>query len=241
MSYLGVTLVSRVARQLADISLESEAGAYIGAEDELIERLGVSRPTLRQAAKIAENERMISVRRGVRGGFYAARPDVTDAMRTLNRFLRLQGAGVKHLGVLRSIHVEAAGLASACDDPDLRARLGELVAEADRCDDARAMMALDTRFAAHLAVMSGNPVAELIVGLSYTFGRDEQGVFLYAEPAQRAAMRPSYKAIAAAVLAGDAALARFESERRIALLHRWIDEADVADLRPITDLKLAPD
>ena len=56
------SLVARTARELAELSLAHEDGDFIGAEDDLLSRLGVSRPTLRQAAKIAENDRLIGRR-----------------------------------------------------------------------------------------------------------------------------------------------------------------------------------
>src|SRR6476469_11201558 len=88
------TLVARTAHALAKLSLESEEGAFLGPEDELLVRLGISRPTFRQAAKMVENDRLITVRRGVKGGFYVSRPDAADAIRTLTRYLRLNGANL---------------------------------------------------------------------------------------------------------------------------------------------------
>lgn len=80
LSDIGSSRVAHTARLLAALSLATGAGDFLGAEDELLARLGVSRPTLRQAAKIVENERLISVRRGTKGGLYAARPDVADVL-----------------------------------------------------------------------------------------------------------------------------------------------------------------
>lgn len=229
----GKSLVSRVARQLAELSMDSEDGCYIGGEDELLQRLGVSRPTLRQAAKIAETERMISVRRGVRGGFYAARPDVADAIRTINRYLRLQGAQLKDLRIVESVPQEAARLAAACTDEAQRAQLAALVAEAvTDTGTAKATMQYDARFMAHIAAMSGNPAAELIMGMTYAFGWEEQGIFLYTEQAQRDQMRALFIAIGEAILAGDGDLARFQMQRRLQLVHGWIAAAEPSQLGP---------
>ena len=86
------TLVAKTARRLAELSLASDAGAYLGAEADLLQQLEISRPTLRQAAKIVESDRLISVRRGVKGGFYAERPNAQDAIKALARYLRMNGA-----------------------------------------------------------------------------------------------------------------------------------------------------
>ena len=62
------TRVDRTASALADLSLAGESGRFLGSEDELLLRFGVSRPTLRQAAKMVANDRLITVRRGTGGG-----------------------------------------------------------------------------------------------------------------------------------------------------------------------------
>lgn len=225
MTGSGRTLVARVAHQLAELSLDAEAGSYIGGEDELLERLRVSRPTLRQAAKIAENERMISVRRGVRGGFYATRPEVSDAMRTITRYLRLQGAGLEHVQVIESLQLDAAGLAAGCTDPEMRARLVEITAAAGACTDAIGMMRADIAFAEHVAAMSGNPVVQLMVNLIYAFGREAVSIDIYSDQAERDEMQHHFNAVCAAIMAGDAELARFETNRRIKAVRGMIQQA----------------
>ncbi len=232
----GGTLVSRVARQLSALSVEAADGDFIGAEDELLNRLGISRPTLRQAAKIAESEGMISVRRGLRGGFYAARPRVADAIRALNRYLRLQGATIRDLTMTNAVTLESAHAAASCTDAALRATLTGLVEEARGCATARGMMDIDTRFARTLAAMSGNPVIEVMVAMSYSFGLEEQGVYLYVDEDQRELARGWFAAIADAVISGDGELARFMMQRRLNTVLEWIDQADDARFGPVGEL-----
>src|SRR3546814_13320098 len=86
------TLASRTARALADLSLAAAPGDHLGAEDDLLQRFGVRRPTLRQAAKLGERDRLISIRRGIKGGYFAERPDDRSAIQLLARFPRLRGA-----------------------------------------------------------------------------------------------------------------------------------------------------
>lgn len=232
----GGTLVSRVARQLSAFSMAVPDGAFIGAEDDLLGRLGISRPTLRQAAKIAESEGMISVRRGIRGGFYAARPRVADAIRALNRYLRLQGATIRDLGVTNSVVLEAARAAATCTDAAQRDALAALVDEARAIHTAKGMIDIDTRFARTLAAMSGNPVIEVMIAMSYSFGLEEQGVYLYDEEEHRELARGWFAAIADAVLAGDGELALFMMQRRLTAVLEWIDLADDTRLGPVGEL-----
>ncbi|WRD77681.1 FCD domain-containing protein [Sphingobium baderi] len=234
----GGTLVARVVRELSALSLQCEEGAYLGAEDDLIAKLGVSRPTLKQAAKIAESERMISVRRGIRGGFYAARPNVNDSIRAINRYLRLRGVTLRELAVTGAISEEAAGFAAQCDDAGLRTQLKAMLVEARECIAPRALLDFDTRFVGHLAVMSGNPVIEVIVAMSYSFGRDEQGIYLYANEEQQAVAREHFDAIGQAVLKRDSELARFMMRRRLAVIGEWIGGADASQFGPINQLEI---
>ncbi|MEX6725415.1 FadR/GntR family transcriptional regulator [Parapedomonas caeni] len=217
------TLVARTARALAKLSLEHEAGAFIGGEDDLLHRLGVSRPTLRQAAKIAENDRLISVRRGIRGGFYASRPDASDAIRTLARYLRLKGATLLDImAVSRLVSEEAAALACACEDRGLREMLEQFDADIDQADSVAAMIAAEAELARLVALMSGNPAIELVMAIGYSFGMEEQGTGLYRDPEQRAEARKLQHGLCRAILDHDADIARLMMRRRSGAMAAWI-------------------
>jgi DNA-binding FadR family transcriptional regulator len=220
------TLVVRTARELAKLSMAHEDGAFIGAEDELLARLGISRPTLRQAAKIAENDRLITVRRGIRGGFYASRPDADDAIRTLARFLRLRGATLLDImAVSRLVAEEAAALACRCTDEVLCGKLAQFAATIDEADSASAMIVAESRIARLLASMSGNPAIELVMAIGYSFGMEEQGTSLYQSPEQREVARKLQHGLCQAILDRDADIARLIMRRRSATLAEWLDAA----------------
>jgi GntR family transcriptional regulator, transcriptional repressor for pyruvate dehydrogenase complex len=224
----GRTLVSRVARELATLSLGYEDGTYMGAEDDLLARLGVSRPTLRQAAKIAESERMISVRRGTRGGFYATRPDVNDSIRSLNRYLRMSGVTIRELTVINPVSEQAARLAADCRDELLRTRMADLLASVAHLHGPRIFMDFDTKFVRLIAEMSGNRVVEVLIAMSYSFGMEEQGIHLYATSAQQTAARQFFTTIGEAILNHDGELAGFMMRRRLKTIRGWIDSADAS-------------
>src|SRR5882762_9987114 len=57
-------------------------GDYIGHEPDLVERFGVSRPSLREALRILEAEGLITVVRGVLGGVVVHRPNERMTART---------------------------------------------------------------------------------------------------------------------------------------------------------------
>ena len=223
---IGETLVTRTARALSRLSMECEDGDFLGAEDELLARLGVSRPTLRQAAKIAENDRLISIRRGIKGGFYAARPDAADAIRTLTRYLRLKGGTLQHILALnRLVSEEAAGLAARCDDPGLRARLDGFAGRIDGNDSPNALIYAEGELANLVAAMSGNPAIELVMAIGFSFGMEEHKTGLFRDPAQREQTRKMQYELCRAILAGDAEVAGLLMRRRSAAISAWLDRA----------------
>ncbi len=222
----GTTLVARTARALAEISLSVDDGAFLGAEDDLLTRLGVSRPTLRQAAKIAENDRLVSVRRGIKGGFYAARPDAADAIRTLSRFLRLKGATLEDImAVSRLVSEEAAVLACGCVDEALRTRLAAFMAGLDKNDSVGAMIRAEADLVHLIAAMSGNAAIELVMEIGFSFGMEEEETGLYRDAGHRGEARKMQTQLCAAILDRDADIARLLMRRRSVMLAGWLREA----------------
>lgn len=221
------TLVVRTARGLAQISLDTEAGAFIGSEDDLLTRLGVSRPTLRQAAKIAENDRLISVRRGIKGGFYATRPDAQDAIRTLARYLRLNGATLSDIMVVsRLVSEEAGARACACADPALRARLEDFVSRIDANDTPADLIRAESELVSVISEMSGNPAIQLVMAIGFSFGMEEQRVGLYRAEDHRATARTLQRQLCRAILDRDEEIARVMMRRRSSTMLEWIAQAE---------------
>lgn len=221
----GESRVAKTARALSELSLSAAKGDYLGAEDELLGRLGVSRPTLRQAAKIAESERMIEVRRGIKGGFYAERPDAADAIKSLARYLRLKGATMADIfAVSRLVAEEAGELAAKCSDISLRDRLSAFVSKIDFNDTAGAIIRAESELARLIAEMSGNAAIQLVLEIGYTFGMEEQPGRFYSTVQDRADARKLQHKLCDAVLAGDADIARVMMRRRSAMIEKWLGE-----------------
>lgn len=222
-SDLGETQVSRTVRALSQLSMDADEGAFIGAEDELLQLFAVSRPTLRQAAKIVENERLIEVRRGLKGGFYATRPEASDIFRTLARYLHLKGASLSDIMVVsRHVSEEGAMLAAASGDATLRARLSDFVARIDDHDSPGAMVRSETELAGIIAEMSGNAMIGVIMAIGFTFGNEQQETRLYQDAEERAAARRLQRDLSHAVLAGDGEVARIMMRRRSTQIADWI-------------------
>jgi DNA-binding FadR family transcriptional regulator len=78
-------------------------GDALPPEAELMEHFGVSRPTLREAFRILESERLISVRRGARGGARVNLPEIGVAAQYAGLLLQVRGATLSDVYAARLI------------------------------------------------------------------------------------------------------------------------------------------
>src|ERR1700728_931907 len=90
-------MADRVATVLRRMFIRGEIteGTMLPPEAELMERFGVSRPTLREAIRVLESESLITVRRGAKGGARVRPPDREVAARYAAFTLEYRGATVR--------------------------------------------------------------------------------------------------------------------------------------------------
>src|SRR2546422_3655014 len=88
------TAVDATVHVLRDEILDRPDGDWLGSEDHLLERLGISRPTLRQAARVLEAEELLVVKRGLNGGLFARRPSTDAVARIASIYLRTEPTAV---------------------------------------------------------------------------------------------------------------------------------------------------
>jgi GntR family transcriptional regulator, transcriptional repressor for pyruvate dehydrogenase complex len=140
-------------------------GEWLGSEDDVLDRLGVSRPTLRQAARLLEAEELLVVRRGLNGGLFTRRPTTDVVARMASVYLRAAETTV--VDVTRSWFLlleESAKLAADHPDAAMRSSLeGEVDVLLDLTspDDRLSRFAALQVFAQHLADLSCSPTLRL--------------------------------------------------------------------------------
>jgi len=119
-------------------------GEKLPPETQLMEQFGVSRPTIREAFRILETERLIVVRPGSRGGAQVVAPDLTVAARYFGLLLQLQGATIADVYEARKIAEPACAgmLALRRTEQDI-ADLAAVVAEIESAIEARDGLVLD--------------------------------------------------------------------------------------------------
>lgn len=95
--------IDAVASQLRAIALSADEGSLIGSEDFLLARLGASRATVRQAARLLEREGVLSVRRGPSGGYFASRPSIDTVEEIASTYLETLDVKGEHIAMIASV------------------------------------------------------------------------------------------------------------------------------------------
>lgn len=155
---------------------EITEGEALPSEAVLMERFAISRPSLREAFRILESERLIEVRRGSRGGARAVKPDIAVAARYLGVIMQFDRVQLKDVFVSRA-YFEPLGfrlLASAPNREEGVASLRELL---DGIDDETSIPNVYVEFFLRLFSHAGNRPMELLYGaLTEVVGTELQDV-----------------------------------------------------------------
>jgi DNA-binding FadR family transcriptional regulator len=110
-------------------------GDSLGREPELVERFGVSRPSLREALRILEAENLITVVRGAHGGVIVHEPDERMTARTVSLVLRARNVSLADVFEARSL-LEPLAARAIASDRNRRAAVAELRGLIDREEDS---------------------------------------------------------------------------------------------------------
>jgi len=141
-------------------------GAALPSEAELMVHFGVSRPSLREAFRILESEKLITVRRGSRGGARATRPDVSVAARYLALLMQFDGVLLSDVFEARAM-IEPLAMRLLARRENRQEIADELVSIMDEIVpdiDPRLRVDVWSRFYAHLFHSCGNKTLELLYG-----------------------------------------------------------------------------
>ncbi len=165
----GEMVAAQLRRQI--VTGELREGDALPSETELMERFGVSRPTLREAFRILESEQVIQVRRGARGGGRVMMPDVSAAARYAGTLLQYRKATLADVHEARAnLEVAAvAVLARKRTAADLRA-LDDMLAkgEALLSDPPAFGKGYDLEFHRMLMQLAGNQTMIVLLDIVST-------------------------------------------------------------------------
>ena len=214
------SVMRRAEQALRSRILQCDDGAFLGSEAQLIESLGVSRPTFRQVAKLLERDLLMEIRRGVGGGYYARNPSIQAVAQAASVFLQFEKSTLSHATVAASqLSRELVRLAAQCAEDELRQRLQRFL-DADRLAPAQGQpvatfIEAELQFVETLAAMAGNPVLKLLITILYKFATPAVGGVIFDDPVFMQVSRGSRIATAEAILAGDVELAMLMFRRHM--------------------------
>ncbi len=157
-------MADRVATVLRRMFIRGEIteGTMLPPESELMERFGVSRPTLREAFRVLESESLIQVQRGVRGGARVTRPQRETLARYAGLILEYEGVTLKDVFDARATLETPMVVQLAMDqDPKVIAELEQIVAREAEVEGAEGVDAR-TDFHAAIARLSGNKTLQIV-------------------------------------------------------------------------------
>lgn len=147
------------------VSGDVSEGESLGREPDLVERFGVSRPSLREALRILEAEGLITVVRGVLGGVVVRAPDVRGTARTASILLASRNVSVGDVHDARSV-IEPAAARILATSPGRRDAVAELAVLVDRqaavVDDPQQFGAANAEFHERLVVLAGNQTLAIV-------------------------------------------------------------------------------
>jgi DNA-binding FadR family transcriptional regulator len=170
---------------------EMREGDFLQPEAQLMEYYGTSRPTIREAFRILENEQFISVTRGSRSGARVHEPKVDSVARYAGFALQAQGALLSDIYQARlAVEPFAARLAASVRKPaDLAPVRAELDALSDLVDDpARGSEFRVSVARLHLSIvgLAGSPTLSMIAAMLEQVFESHQSKFVVRAPEIRA-------------------------------------------------------
>lgn len=164
---------SAAAARLREIIWDAEEGQLLGSEEDIIQRLNVSRPTVRQVARLLEFEGLLQVRRGNNGGYFAARPSIEVLEQAVSAYLKMMVVDYEELTEIASalwvIAATKAASTSASQLPSIINQMKERVAKIP--DDATFddILEIDDEIRSRLFETIDSPYVELIFQINRIF------------------------------------------------------------------------
>jgi DNA-binding FadR family transcriptional regulator len=158
-------------QQIADelraliVSGQLSEGDSLGREPELVERFGVSRPSLREALRILETEGLITVVRGVYGGVVVHEPDQRMTARTASLLLRARNVSLADVSEARA-ELEPLAAKAIASKRNRRAAVAELRGlideEEESIEDPERFGVANAEFHERLVALGGNQTLAIV-------------------------------------------------------------------------------
>jgi DNA-binding FadR family transcriptional regulator len=158
-------------QQIADelrlliVNGDLQDGELIGREPDLVERFGVSRPSLREALRILETEGLVEVVRGLRGGVVVRAPSQRMTARTAALILQSRNVPLVDVFEARSL-LEPMAARVVASSRRRKAAAAELrlliVDQQEAIEDPDAFGEANAKFHERLVQLAGNQTLSIL-------------------------------------------------------------------------------
>jgi DNA-binding FadR family transcriptional regulator len=153
-----------IVSQLQELILGGKLapGDRLPSERAMMAQFAVSRPTVREALRVAESMGLVSVRPGDPGGPKVLGTPSRGIARVLDSVLDAGQASTLELLELRVAVETSAAVLASLRPRKARAAVGEVLEQMRACEDAAQFIELDARFHEAVIAASGNRLLELV-------------------------------------------------------------------------------
>ena len=158
-------LVARTLRKMI-VDGQLKDGDFLPNEAALMDHFQVSRPTLREAVRVLESERLVEVRRGSRTGARVRVPGPEIVARPAGLVLELSGTTLADVMTARAaIEPAAARLLAEEGSDDAHAELRRLVAALPTAFDSGQVAHASATLHRRMVELTGNATLGMIAGM----------------------------------------------------------------------------
>ncbi|MEZ0351912.1 FadR/GntR family transcriptional regulator [Mycobacterium sp. pR1184] len=218
-------LVARTLRRMV-VDGRLKDGDFLPREADLIAHFQISRPTLREAVRVLESERLVEVRRGSRTGARVRVPGPEIVARPAGLLLALSGTTLADVMTARTaIEPPAAKLLAEDGTKKAHQELRRLIDDVPQAWESGTLAQASAQLHRRMVELSGNATLGIIAGMLHEIGERHTATAISgADPAntvpvtEYAKLLKSYKRLADLVEArkGDAAEAHWRRHMQVA-------------------------
>jgi GntR family transcriptional regulator, transcriptional repressor for pyruvate dehydrogenase complex len=170
------TSTNAIVDALRERILSVPEGVFLGSEAVLLAEYGVSRPTFRQVARVLEQEELLTVRRGIGGGYYVRRPSLEMVGAVSGNYLRAHHLTLADIyEVLTPVADLMYRKVASSNNGEGRRKLVEMrrrfIDLLDANADFASYLALDLERTAVMSEMAENPLIGLQMSVLYQLAR----------------------------------------------------------------------
>ncbi|BBZ59123.1 FadR/GntR family transcriptional regulator [Mycolicibacterium monacense] len=232
-------LVAHTLRKMI-VDGQLKDGDFLPYEADLMAHFQVSRPSLREAVRVLESDRLVEVRRGSRTGAKVRVPGPEVVARPAGLLLALSGTSLTDVMTARiAIEPYAAGLLAENGSQQAHRELQRLIDEIPTAWETGGLAAASTELHRRLVELSGNATLTMIAGMLHEIFEKHmttafQGVQNVVPKAQYSKLMRSYVRLAVLVSERKGAEAeahwRRHMENASAALRKGYEKTRVRDI-----------